>query len=237
MRFRLDDNSQEAFQFLAIGAGMVLLARLAFWGVDRMVGGHASDALEVAIEATRNGFLLPRNTLVVGASELTGRLAMAALLTLITASLAAAVGGAVAALLGASRTRAAVRSARWALLLAGAWCLYAVLFLPPASTRIDADGLVLTERRMLLGEIAWPLSARSRTLPWHEVDLLQPRSVSTAMHGCGSMEELVLHTQEERLVVARIIPSGGNCADDRAMASMRMEQLASGLKAHFEGVR
>ena len=91
MRIRLDDNAQEAFQFLVLGAGGLLLMRVLYHGVEgTLLAPDETSPLEQAIAVFRDGYLLrEHNLLVTGGSGIGGRLAMAFLGAIAAASLAA----------------------------------------------------------------------------------------------------------------------------------------------------
>ncbi len=227
---RVDDNSQEAFQFLSLGAGIVLLLRLVWWLVDRQLtgGGTGPDDL---FEALRNGYLVGPDTVVAGGVSLPGRLAIAALTTLAGGLILSVAGGWLARGLHGEPIRAAVRGARWGMLVVGAWALYAVLFLPPVSARISEEGVRIRQRSALLGEVALPLTASERMIPWSELGIVEARTVSSGYQGCNTQEEVVLRMEQEDIVLARIVPGTKDCATSTALARQHMQRLTALLTA------
>ena len=69
MRAKLEDNTQEALQFLLLGGAIVLGTRLLIAGADQLIGTGGDAALQEVIADHRRGFLLPANSWTIGAAS------------------------------------------------------------------------------------------------------------------------------------------------------------------------
>ena len=229
MGLRIDDNSREAFQFLLLGAGIVLLLRAGLWALDQAAGPGADDLVGSVADATRNGYLVAPGTLVIDGTDLAGRLALATLFAVATGVLASLLGGGVANLLRREALRGAVRGARWGLLLGGAWGLYAVLFLPPAAAHIGDTAIRLQHRPALLGTLALPWPATERHIAWSAVEHLGTRSVGNGLLWQEWREEAYVTLAGEEVAIAACTPTGSDRAEARAQAQRLMAALAEAL--------
>src|SRR5690606_14938312 len=117
MRAKLEDNTQEALQFLLLGGAIVLGIRLLIAGADHLIGGSGDAALQDVISDHRRGFLLPANNWTIGAAAIEGRLAMALLLSIGGGILFSLIGASIAAIAGRRTIPAAVIAARWGLVI------------------------------------------------------------------------------------------------------------------------
>lgn len=232
MRARLDDNAQEALQFLLLGAGIILAGRLLHHGLDlAWAPGADAPAWERAIEPFRHGYLVPRGTLVSTAVDLAARLGVGALLTLVGGGLGALMGSAVARVGGRPALRGTVRGARWGLALAGAWCLYATLALPPRTVRAIEQGLLVRERAAVLNAVALPVPARDHLLPWKQVRGFEHQPEHAPGQGCGTAHAVVAvgAATTDRLAVQ--VPGGRHCSEAGALAEQACTDLVRTLRA------
>jgi hypothetical protein len=235
MRARLNENAQEAIQFLMLGAGLVLLIRLAYLGALRWSMAGATDPLHLAMSEYQNGYLLSDpGSMVVYGMPIGGRLALALLLALMAGTAFAVIGSILAGALGMDKIRLAVQGARTGLVLAGAWGLYAALTLPPGLATIGTEGVVLRDRPAFLGELSWPLSAAEQTIAWEAITSIEARSVASSSNGCGTEERVVLVTGDALIPIASIVPEGRSCNEAMHAARTSAEHLASTLRSTFQ---
>src|SRR5690606_26742349 len=117
MRAKLEDNTQEALQFLLLGGAIVLGIRLLIAGAEHLIGGSSDAVLQEAITYHRTGWLLPATYWTIGAAAIEGRLAMALLLSIGAGILFSLIGAALAAITGRRPIPAAVIAARWGLVI------------------------------------------------------------------------------------------------------------------------
>jgi hypothetical protein len=222
MRTRIDENAQEALQFLMLGSGIVLGARLLYLGALYLLSNNEPDALHEAISAFGHGYLLsdPRTMVVQGMAP-GGRLAMALVLSLMGGISLALIGGVMARLFKADGVRWAVLGARAGLVIAGAWGLYAALALPPASTVVQDDGLLLRSRPAFLGALSWPAPPQETLLTWERIEAIETRSQASSYEGCGSHEQVVAVSKGTMYPLAGLTPEGRDC--NEALHSARSE--------------
>jgi hypothetical protein len=237
MRANLDDTAREALQFLLLGAGVVLLARLAHAGLVLYLDRSQAGALEAAAAPFGQGYLLPGGrTTVAGAIAPAGRLALGALLTLIAGAVAAVVVGAVVRL-----ARMPLRNTLWpatraAMALTGLWCLHAVLMLPPAATRITDSGIEVVQRRAFLGQVSWPLPARTVFVPWADITRTATQTTADALAPRGERYEVVVDHRAGSVVVADLAPEGGDASAARHQALEACHQLEAALRPLAQGL-
>ncbi len=230
MRATLNDNAREAFQFLMIGAGLVLVGRGLYWAAGRWWQDGDPTALARAAGIFQDGYLVGNDTMVAGGAGIGGRLALAAVMALACGGLLALAGGGMARLARRSPLHVAVRWARAGLLIAGMWGMYAALFLPPRSTRWTEEGPVLRERPALLGELSLPWPARDLILPWRSIGSIHARSIASSFQGCGTMEQVIATSPDGDHVLAAIAPAGSDCESARGDAAANAHALAALLE-------
>jgi len=229
MAFRLHDNAREALQFLALGVGLVLVLRLLVLAADKS-SATPPDAgdLDVALDAFRNGYLWqPAGTLVTGGIAIEGRLALAALVALAAGAIAALVAAGISTLLGRAAGRSAVRAARIAMPLVGAWALFAALLLPPRSAEVDNAHLGIIERPALFGELSLPWPSRVERIPWSAVVAVELRSTQASKEAHGVLEQVVVRVEGEERIIASLAPAGRDRTEALAEARDRTGQLAA----------
>ncbi len=235
MRAKLEDNTQEALQFLLLGGAIVLGIRLLIAGADHLIGTGGDVALQEAIAGHRNGFLLDAQSWTIGAVAIEGRLAMALLLSIGAGILFSLIGAAFAAIVERSIIAMAVIFARWGLVIFLFTGIYCALLLPAESIRISDQGLHHTERAEFFGGTGIPFTGKESLIHWNGLDTVLSRSESTAAGGCGTIENVVLRTTEKELVIASTIPVGSDCALAIAAAHERNERLAAMLNQRIAG--
>jgi len=231
MRLRLNDNTQEALQFLVLGSGIVLGGRLAYLGALKALERTSNDPLDAAIAAFGQGYLLANErTAVLEGMDPGGRAALAFVLALATGAVLAVLGYAVARMLRRDAIRAAVIGGRTGLLLAGMWGLFAALALPPVSATIGEEGIVLRSRPAFLGELSLPAPAQERIVLWSAITEVGTRSIASRFDGCGSRERVVVLVGTEVVHIAGRLPSGPDCNDALHAARNDAERLATEVR-------
>jgi hypothetical protein len=226
MRTRIDENAQEALQFLMLGSGIVLGARLLYLGALHFVNSTGPDALHLAIANFDHGYLLGGNsTLVVQGMAPGGRLAMALVLSIIGGIVLALIGGGMARIFKADGRRWAVLGARAGLVIAGAWGVYAALTLPPVCTVVREDGVLLRSRPAFLGALSWPVLPQETFLSWESIEAIETRSVASGYDGCGSHEQVVALSGSSTYALAGLIPEGRDCNEALHSAQAETKDL------------
>lgn len=211
-RIGLDDNTRDALHFVVLGAAVLLVLRLLVAGVVLLLDAQLTMDLAVSIAGFRNGFLLRDPTLLVsGGMELPGRLATAAIAAVCAGLCVALLFGAGARVLGGDVRRSALRGGRTGLVLVGAWCLFAVLFLPARSLRFEGDVITVIQRNALLDAISVPWPATEHVVPRNEITGFEPRTIMNSAPGCGTQEQVVMLTANGEQVIASITPRGADC--------------------------
>lgn len=230
MGTRLNDNVQEALQFLMLGSGIVLGSRLAYLGVAQLLMDRTDDPLAASVQAFGHGYLLAdANTLVVLGMNIGGRMALAFVLALLAGILMALLGVVLARLFNRAMIPFAVGLGRAGLLVAGAWGLFAAFALPPITTTVESDGLLLSTRPAFLGELSWPLPASAQKLAWTEITAIEARTSASSAVGCGSWVEVVVTVVGTTHSIAGIVPEGRDCNEALHFARWHTEQLAQVL--------
>lgn len=225
MRPRLHENAQEALQFLALGAGIVLVIRLAIALIVHWSDGPGNE-LEEAMAPFHNGHpLVDRGSVVLGGLAIIPRLAVALLFTLGCGVLGALLTVPLGRVIGASGIRSAVVGSRVGLLLGGAWAIYCLLCLPPRQTRITADGLALTERPAFLRTVPLPFAARTRR--WRPAEMQGFRA------GQGQLPEVFLLANDRAIAIARRADTGRHPSEVNNTHAQEAAQLAERLASHF----
>ncbi len=231
MRYKLEDNTQEAFQFLLLGAAIVLVLRAVIGLAGLWMGGHIDEALVGSIAEHRSGFILTDPlTIVAGGMDIYGRLAYAALLTLI-AGVAGSVGGAaLSRIFNGPTIPWAVAGARAGLIIMAAAGLYSALFLPAHTVTITPHAAMIHKRATLPGGLALPWTVENTEVAWQTVTGIRQRVRDHGPQACGIQQETVLISNEGIHLLARSVPSGVDCdesiADHRERAQ-RLEALIS----------
>lgn len=173
MRFELPDNAREAFQFLAIGGGVVLAIRLAIALIVLIASSTDVDPLVAAIANYRNGYvLLAPHTLVVGGMAMIPRVSVAILFIVVSAMITAICGSLISTLISMSAIRGAVLGARIGLILSTGWVIYALLALPPVSVQVTASGLTVVEQHSFFGALSLPFIRNENVINWTDVEVI-----------------------------------------------------------------
>ncbi len=236
MRFKLEDNTQEAFQFLLLGAVIVLGIRLIIGGIGLWLESGTNDELLHAVSAYRNNYLLRDGTTVVtGGMDIFGRLSMAFLASLLAGVLGSVIAAGVASLSRKPTIAAAVQGARFGLLIMLALATYSALFLAARAVRLTNEGAIFLERKALPGGLSLPMPASEELLPWKAVNYLHQRSRATGLQGCGVHEEVVLqaHGQTVERLLSRTIPTGADCGRSISLAKDNDLRLIRAIENSF----
>lgn len=229
MKFELPENASEAFQFLSIGAGVVLVIRLAIWSIGLIADTPDADPLIAAIANYRNGYLLlDHSTLVVSGMAMIPRVAVAVLFVLATALIAAAFGYLITGLIRRTAMKGAVQGARIGLLLSTGWAIYALLALPPVSVKVGANDLSILTRPTFLHAIAFPFGSSERVINWSDIDFIrhQPETDTTQP---DRKQQVVVISGEEVIRIAQLMDesstNGPGSLETAGEAQMLVEQL------------
>lgn len=229
MKIELPENAREAFQFLSIGAGVVLLIRLAVWLIGRIADTPDADPLIAAIANYRNGYLLlDPNTLVVGGMAMIPRVAVAVLFVLATALIAAVFGYVMTRLIRRTAMNGAVQGARLGLLLSTGWVIYVLLALPPVSVRVDANDLSILTRPSFLHAIAYPFGSSERVINWSDIDFIRHQP-ETHTKQPDRTQQVVVISGTEMIRIAQLMDesstSGPRTPETAGEAHLLVEQL------------
>lgn len=209
MGARLDDTAREALQFLLLGAGSILLGRLLYSGSYHHLDPSGLGTEAEALAPFRNGYLLTEgHTLVANAIAVEGRMALAALLTLLFGCAVAAVVWVIARLIKAPARRSVLTGVRFALATSSLWCLYAALFLPPAATHIEVDGLRIVKRPAFLGQLSLPLVPERMLLSWEDVRSVGVRRTADPLNADGERVQVIVVHGTRSIVVADLALHG-----------------------------
>lgn len=166
MKVHLPDTAREAFQFLLLAIGLLLVLRLAYAGLALWKAPPVTTDLALAIDQLRDGYLLSdRLSWPVGGVDLPGRLAVAVLVALGGGITSALLGTGVDRMLGRAGWKSAVLWARIGLVLCGGLGVYSALFVPPVEAAVTEAGIVLRERPRLLGTLGLPFSGDQTLVP------------------------------------------------------------------------
>ncbi len=171
MKIELPDNAREAFQFLALGAGIVLAIRLVVAAFGLWSGHVNVDPLAEACAPFRNGYpLVGKHTLVVGGLPVIPRLAVAGLFVLLCGAALALLVWPIGKVFKWQGRPTFVMGGRTGLLLGGAWAVYCLLGLPAERAEVRQKEIVLQSRTAFLGVIPWPLPGTEVHLPLVSID-------------------------------------------------------------------
>lgn len=238
MKLKLEDNTQEAFQFLMLGAAIVLVIRALIAGIGLWLESGTSHELADAVSAYRNSYLLHKgNVIVIGGMDIFGRLSFAFLLAVIAGILGSIIGAGIAKLLKRSSLSAAVQGARFGLLIVFAVATYSALFLPARAVELTDEGALFLERPSLPGGSSFPLPAKSELITWDRVKDLQLHSRAEGIQGCGVHEEVILRSDQRQRIVAVAIPSGNDCDQAIGEAQGNAERLIKAIERKFLAAR
>jgi hypothetical protein len=232
MRFKLEDNTQEAFQFILLGAAIVLVLRLAIHGAGLLVSAGDPDMLNELSAHYRNDYVITDPTVLVsGGMDITGRLSFAALLAMGAAILGGAIGWFAARSTGGDTVKVAVRAARLGLLTVLVPLLYSALLLPPGSVELTPEEAIV-RRRASVGGLGMPWPAREERIPWSSVSSVQQRRIANT-GACGVMVETVLHTPDAIIPMTRTAPGGRDCDAAIAGAGQMSTRLAQLVRERY----
>lgn len=224
----LNDNFQEALQFLTLGAGIILGTRLAYLGGLTLLTRKQGDTLHESLRPFGHGYLLPDADIwVVQSMNVGGRVALALALAITMAILMALIAGVIARLLNKAALPMAIAAGRSGLLIGAIWGLFAAVAVPPSSARMNTDGIILESRPALFGELSLPLPARTTTVPWDDRTSVDTRSVPTRSFGCGTMEEVVLERNGQTYLLGQLRPEGRDCEEALRFARAHTGSLAA----------
>lgn len=228
----LNDNFQEALQFLVLGTGIIMGTRLAYLGGVRMLAPEGSDALHQTLQPFGHGYLLSEpGTWVVQSMSVGGRAALALVLAIALGILMALIATIIARSLRKDALPMAIAAGRGGLLIGAIWGLFAAVAMPPVSVRLSDEGITLQSRPALFGELSLPLPARTNTIPWGPEHSVRTRTVATRSVGCGSLEEVILEWNGETHVLGQLRPEGRDCAVAVHLARTNTESLAALLES------
>ncbi|MBK8498530.1 MAG: hypothetical protein IPL52_06850 [Flavobacteriales bacterium] len=165
MKLEVPDNAREAFQFLALGIGSLLLVRIGYIAAEHCFAPSDEDALGQLLVPFKRGYLIgDPHTLVPERSALAGRICRAALLGVL--------GGAATGLIAfvfqralRIHSRAPWLSARIGFILFTLTGVWSAIAWPPRSMQLDAQGVHLMVRPELLG-LALPCPIEQFDLPF-----------------------------------------------------------------------
>lgn len=180
MKWTLGDNAVDGIRFVLVGAGSLLVLRLAYAGIHGALAGSGGDALAAACAAFQHGYWTTDPYMVVAGDQggVGPRLAMA---MVVSVGAASALAFAVYVILRLSRRAAlpvAVGTMRAALLLFVGWSLYAVLMLPPHYTCIAPDGMVVYRQASLFHEMSLPWGSHEARYAWDRLEGFEIRTVA-----------------------------------------------------------
>ncbi|MBK7383598.1 MAG: hypothetical protein IPI81_09720 [Flavobacteriales bacterium] len=222
MRFELPDNAREAFQFLALALGAILLLRLAHWGLESGLAPPLTTALSVSIAGLRYGYLIgDHSTWVVGGQDLPGRLALAVLLSLVGGLGGAALGWLVKRGWNPKRWRPVVVGARAGIVVSLVCGFACALFVPPVSVSLSDEGPVLIQRPEFFHTLGLPFAPERTLIPWSTV-------IAAEVHTDEQVWMVVLQTPDHGFVVAE----GTDGLPETARATRFAEALNAAQKAH-----
>ncbi|HQW07173.1 MAG: hypothetical protein IPH05_13880 [Flavobacteriales bacterium] len=173
MKWELDDTTSDGIRFLLVGAGSLFALRLAYVGILRWNQAAEPNSLEARVAEFQNGYwLADAHTLVTGHMAVGERMALAVVITAVLAALVAGVVYVIMRVLRRPAERAVVRTARIALVVGGAWFVYAALMVPASSIRLGSEALVQIDRAHI-AELSLPFTTNERTTPWATIDPVQ----------------------------------------------------------------
>lgn len=234
MRLRIHEHAQEAVQFLLLGGGIILLARIGYLAAVRALAPEAMDALGAAAAPFQQGYLLSDpHTVVNGRTALEGRIALALLFALALGALLAAAGMGLAKATGKDRLPMAIRWARAGLLAGTAWGAYTALALPPQRAIIRTEGLLLMSTPSILDALALPWPTKERLVTWEELRTVHDFDRPAFGSGCDRHLGVELVTQKDTLSLASMLPQGPECRDELDHAQDAAAVLAEAIRSRL----
>lgn len=234
MKLHLPDNAREAFQFLALGAGVLLIVRLAIAALQLAIAPDTTDTLGTATAPFRIGYpFVSESTLVVDSMGAVPRIAIGALFMLIIGALLALVALPIGAATKWGALRACVFGARIGLVLGGAWSVWCLLAFPAHHVVVSDTGLMRHDSHAFFGVLALPFTEVERSNPWQAVQALSHTARAVSDHHCGELEEVRVLLPEGSVVIACTAPDDGECATVLAQQKARAESLLNILSARW----
>lgn len=235
MKLQVPENAREAFQFLALGAGALLVLRLVITLLGSIIGDNPAEELGMATAPYRAGYpLLREDTLAIETAGAVPRMAMAGLFTLLAGGLLALLALPVGAISKWGPLRASVFGARTGLVLGGVWAIWCLLAFPAHRVVVTDAGLVRYDSRTFLGMVAIPFTQVERTNTWQEVQALGSGGPTAPTMRCGELEEVHAMLPEGRVIIACAPPGAGECTAVRAQQKANAERLLHTLSARWK---
>ena len=226
MKWELEDNTQEAIQFLALGAWIVLMVRALVGGIVLLLESGSVNELADATLPYRNSYLLANSQLVViGGMNVFGRLAFALLISSLAAIGASLIATVVARAFGRNRLSFAVSVARVVLIFTAAIGIYSALFLPPRSASVGDNGITFSTRPALAGELSFPWPATEEFIPWEDVHGLEYRQIAIGGKACGVQEGIFVRSVKAERIFSQTVPEGNACEQEIAAATKASRRL------------
>ncbi|HRF81607.1 MAG TPA: hypothetical protein PL070_16135 [Flavobacteriales bacterium] len=172
MKWELDDNTSDGIRFLLVGTGSLLVLRLAYAGIQRVLAPETTDALAMACTPFHHGYWLTNaHTLVQQTDGGIGtRLALGVTISVVVALVLAGLVHLLTRLFGSANGTWTLRTLRLAMIVPFCWWLYAALLVPPTQASIGPEGIVQRQRSNLLGELSLPWGSSSTTIPWNAIE-------------------------------------------------------------------
>lgn len=226
MKLHLPDNAREAFQFLALGAGALLVVRLAIAALQLAIAPDATDTLGTATAPFRIGYpLVGESTLVIERMGATPRIAIGALFMLVVGAVLAIAAAFIGAATKWGALRATVLGARVGLVLGGTWASWCLLAFPAHHVVVSDTGLVRHDSRAFIGVLALPFTEVERSNPWQEVQALSQTAHATIGQRCAEIEEVRALLPEGSVIIACAAPDDGECATVLVKQKAQAERL------------
>ena len=200
VKVHLPDSAREAFQFLSLGIGLLVVLRLAYAGLVLWMHPPVTTPFAVAIDGLRNGYLFgDRQTWSVGGVDLPGRLAVAVLVALGGGIIGAVLGTGLDRALGRAGWKGAVLWARIGLILVGGLGVYSALFVAPTEVALTDAGIAINERPSLFGTLGLPITGVSETIAWQQIGDVVSREEDGqhVVYITGPNERMIASTVQE----------------------------------------
>ena len=220
MKWELGDNAVDGIRFVLVGAGSLLVLRLAYSGVLHALGGAEGDVLATVCTPFRSGYWTTDPYMVMGhtAGGVGSRLAMAMAVSMgVASALALAVYLLLRVQQGAA-VRWAVGTMRTVLVVLVGWFLYAALMRPPAYTRFGTEALVLHQQASLFHELSLPWRSTETHHAWSQV---RGFSTRTTTEGTEVVADITGHGE--------VLLTSGTAAEAKALViELNMRNAAAG---------
>ena len=234
MKWELEDNTQEAIQFLMLGAAIVLAIKALVVGVDLLFDENTGSELGQIAAFHRKSFILSgRDVIVVGGMDLFGRLAVAFLLSIAAAVVGSLIGLLIARGSGKPFLPTTVGGARFGLVIVGATALYSALFLPPSTVQISSEGTMFRSRIAIADAISIPFTLDRYEIPWQQVDSVVHRQIDLDDRACGVIDRVELITNGNAITILEEIPEGSDCARSRSITRENSRELIELLYTNY----